>query len=641
LAARTPSSHPVKDGYTRGNDEQEKSVMPHSETTDIGVYTKLSGRTLDSLSDNDIRAIAAEWLLGALKGYESLKTEAARARANNPAHQARSPEQVHIENKERSESEVRIRRKHAAIHKAALGQREFSHIQPHTDLLLDRCGIQSTGQDSSPQYDKVCEEMTKAKLTFYRMQDDYAEGNFTAYEEELRRIEANSQASPPAPQPATATTATTHGSTAKVNGNSDESSVPLQEAIEAFFKEKELDGSWRPKVAGMERKKFELFTAVVDPSNTLTVDAIRAKHLVRYKEILHLMPANKGKKKEYRDLPLKDLLALVEAGSVPKEMRMEPNTIRTYCQSLTTFINWAARMEYHTNSAIAKNLQIKAEKQAHEYRDPFTTEDIQKLFSPEELTKQSKPSFFWIPLLGLFTGARLEELAQLHTDDIVFVNQQEDARPVFTAATGEGLGTGQLGQLEPVEGETLCLFINKGKPYQRLKTSGSRRYVPLSPVLAYELGFLDYVASVFTHCSSNGIGADESTSQSRGEGRLFPELTRKKETDNFAHSVSKWFNTHRKRVGVIAQPGAGKKDFHSFRHTVARWCEQNGVPEKSAARYIGHTHDTMTFGRYGADTAAQMLYQGITDGMGQHFGSILDIDGLKQSPWVKQASTAK
>lgn len=106
-----------------------------------------------------------------------------------------------------------------------------------------------------------------------------------------------------------------------------------------------------------------------------------------------------------------------------EEIRViENNTIKTYCQSVTTFINWAARREYHNNPNIAGLLQVKAEKQPHEFRDPYTDGDILKLFAPEHLTRNivakkstkdkmepdsgGKPSRFWIPLLGLFFSPR-------------------------------------------------------------------------------------------------------------------------------------------------------------------------------------------------------------------------------------------
>ncbi len=495
-------------------------------------------------------------------------------------------------------------------------------MRPEADRLLGLHGVElSPDREDSPQHRKTCEALAKAHITFYRLQDRHDEGDFSACDDAIRSLE---------------TALLSPKKTTTPEEPSAESGIMLVEAFEEMYREKSLDGSWKPKVAAMERQKFALFQAVIDPDGILPVQAVRAKHLTRYKAVLHLMPAGKGKKKEYRDLAIPDLLHIVEAGNIPAELRMETNTIRTYCQSAAAFINWAARHEYHDRPGITQLLQVKADRQAHEFRDPYSDGEISKLFAPEffltgggrgKADSGGKPSRFWVPLLGLFTGARIEELAQLHTDDIVLVNHQEDARRVFTP--GQPVMDAAAVREAEEAGETLCLFINTGKPYQRLKNVSSRRYVPLSPVPEHDLGFLNYAASVFQNAEQARV--DKRTVP--GDGRLFPELTRIKEADNFAHSLSKWFSPYRAKAGVVPQEGGGKKDFHSFRHTVARWCDQNEVPEKIAARYLGHSHDTMTYGRYSPEATAHRLYQHIAAGFGEYLRSLLDIEGLKAGRW--------
>lgn len=50
-------------------------------------------------------------------------------------------------------------------------------------------------------------------------------------------------------------------------------------------------------------------------------------------------------------------------------------------------------------------------------RKPFSIEDLQKIFQPENLKNKASEQF-WAPLLGLFTGGRLGELSQLRVTDI-------------------------------------------------------------------------------------------------------------------------------------------------------------------------------------------------------------------------------
>jgi integrase len=54
-------------------------------------------------------------------------------------------------------------------------------------------------------------------------------------------------------------------------------------------------------------------------------------------------------------------------------------------------------------------------------QDVFTKSELEKLFvtSPEYRNDEHKaPSNFWMPLIGLYTGMRLEEIGQLYVEDV-------------------------------------------------------------------------------------------------------------------------------------------------------------------------------------------------------------------------------
>ncbi len=654
------------------------------------------GRALSSLTDGEIRAVADELLLSALKASSLFSVEATFTKLLSSGGNfsdlpkaggieanefvTRLEEQLDEEDAQKeglSADEILDRRTQtrAENHQAMHAQRQRLllsgaadedvafmadqtlkeqgvKVDPETETLK---AILATPPKASIPYIKVYHEVLKAAATYHGIRAQTAQGDYTAHDAEVERLEAKQEARREKRrikvQPQTAIAS--QPPQQNTNRDSTGAGRKLSEAIAEMIQEKTRDGSWKPKVARMERVKFDLFQAVVDPEDCLPVASLSATHLKRYKEIILQLPRNRSKDPAYRTLKAPALIKLIESGGIPAENRIEVNTIKTYFQSPTAFLNWAAKYEYHTNPNITAILEIKSDKQPHEYRDPFTNQDITKLFNAKALTEGTtereqartarmerpdsggKASRFWVPLLGLFTGARLEELAQLHTDDLVLVNRQGDARRVFVPSQGvrsDPTLSALVTAAQKEGGETLCLFINQDKPYQRLKNAASRRYVPLSPVLADDLGFLSYAAWIF----QNAEQARAKGEAPRGDGRLFPELTRNKEHDNFAHELSKWFNKYRKAVGVEQQAGSGKKDFHSFRHTMARWCEQNDVAEKSAARHLGHSHDTMTFGRYSTDTAPHMLYEAITKGFSEYVRSLLDIDGLKSGHWAQK-----
>jgi len=52
----------------------------------------------------------------------------------------------------------------------------------------------------------------------------------------------------------------------------------------------------------------------------------------------------------------------------------------------------------------------------------FTKDDLRLLFGDSKeygQDKHTKAANFWVPLLGLYTGARMEELCQLLIEDVV------------------------------------------------------------------------------------------------------------------------------------------------------------------------------------------------------------------------------
>jgi integrase len=104
-------------------------------------------------------------------------------------------------------------------------------------------------------------------------------------------------------------------------------------------------------------------------------------------------------------------------------------------------------------------------------REPWEVTELATLFASPVFTKGARPkggrgvAAFWLPILGIFTGARLSELASLAADDVV-----------TDAATG-------IAYFKIAEDEA------RGR---KLKTASSRRAVRVHPQLV-ELGFLSRI----------------------------------------------------------------------------------------------------------------------------------------------------
>ncbi|MBS1191381.1 MAG: hypothetical protein H6R10_3173 [Rhodocyclaceae bacterium] len=181
----------------------------------------------------------------------------------------------------------------------------------------------------------------------------------------------------------------------------------------------------------------------------------------------------------------------------------------------------------------------------------FNNADLKALFESDEYKNHlfKKPSEYWLMVLALFTGARLNELCQLTVGDI---------------GTHDGV-------------ETISILDGELK---RLKTTASRRIVPIHSKLI-ELGFLDFVATTKA-------------------GRIFPELPESPvKAGDFGREPSRKFTEYRRQVGVGEDrlnadgkwEGDNRKVFHSFRSTLIAALRTANVPKDRRTRLAGHDYD--------------------------------------------------
>ena len=232
----------------------------------------------------------------------------------------------------------------------------------------------------------------------------------------------------------------------------------------------------------------------------------------------------------------------------------------------------------------ADGLRLKDKRRADEKQDVFSIDDLTKIFieSPEYGKDKHRNSHsFWLPILGLFTGARLEELCQLFLTDVV----QRDG--------------------------VWCIDVNEtDAPDLKSVKSSERRIVPLHPFLVNDLQFIDYVKSI-----------------PQKDVRVFPKLVRVKH--RWGHGYSQSFTKFKIKCGIVAKPR--KKTFHSFRHTLINFLKQNGAREEHVKEFVGHKgHGDITWDLYGKRFEPQVLMNEVVSKLKYS----LDLSHLKNSKWV-------
>lgn len=280
----------------------------------------------------------------------------------------------------------------------------------------------------------------------------------------------------------------------------------------------ETSKGWRPAtLEEYERTVQEFLSPEFVGDKPLS--ALTRNDLIRYRETLRSLPAQRTKHKLYRTMSVPQLVAL----KLPASECLSDRSINERLILLGSFLGWCRHVQGWLADDVTYKVQLKAPSSRE--RAIFTEEDLRRLFgSPEYRDNLHKhPYQFWIPLLGLFTGARISELCQLQVGDLVQV---------------DGIA---------------CLSIREGEG-RSLKTEAAQRLVPLHSELL-RLGLCDYVRHVAT------IGT-----------RVFPEICKEK---HWGTTASKWFTRYRRKVGIPDLDSMGReKVFHSFRKTVVTHLRQ-------------------------------------------------------------------
>jgi integrase len=236
---------------------------------------------------------------------------------------------------------------------------------------------------------------------------------------------------------------------------------------------------------------------------------------------------------------------LIASGVAPATGNNKLNLLRAVIRSAL-----AARI---ITSDPCAGISIKPGKGGPKARTIYDRDALATLFGSSVWSRDARPvggrgeAAYWLPLLALYTGARLEELGQLRLID-VGTETYLDADDTDATAN----------VIRLVADETDGLT---------LKNEGSERRIPIHPELE-RLGFLRYVA----------------TMRDQGETRVFPLLKPDRDGTRTA-AWSKWYGRWlRKEAGITDT----RVTFHSFRHSFKHYARQSGLAPDVQNEITGH-----------------------------------------------------
>lgn len=309
----------------------------------------------------------------------------------------------------------------------------------------------------------------------------------------------------------------------------------------------------------------DFFGLMIEVMGDIRLEYFDRDFLRAYESKLRTIPANRNLMKIKYGVKTLDELIVKSAEHGDKLMTGE--SVRKYINGLYGSMKWAVAEGILLKSPCVDFFppEDKTERDQDKV-DVFEPHELQAIFSLPQFVSgtgernklgrfhQYQPYYYWMPLLALFTGARVNELAQLRLDDI----QENDGIYFFNL---------------DVDGES----------DKKLKNANARREIPVHSMLI-KLGFIEYVKAL------RGVGYV----------RLFPEIT-PNTVKGHGKVVSGWFNESVLKNKLKLERDR-TKSFHSFRHSVSTYLKEKGVNSELRAQLAGHVRGkTETEVRYSKD----------------------------------------
>ncbi|VFR18852.1 Integrase [plant metagenome] len=296
-------------------------------------------------------------------------------------------------------------------------------------------------------------------------------------------------------------------------------------------------------------KKVEgVLAMLVEVIGDKPIGTLKQADLMRFTDGVQCMPPHWKVVCRRRNLSLPDLIAL-EEGEISKG-----TFDGTYMATLRPFVDWCRSNKQDDGWPLSITLEkvkyVGSRKKTDRRQRAMSPTDLVRLFQGAEMKAFAMDARqahrFWLPHLGLFTGARMNELCQLNPQ--VDICQDES-----------GLWFLDMNEDSP----------GHAKIKKSVKTGGSRRQVPIHSQLI-ALGFLDYVKHV----------------KAQGHTLLFPDFP--PSVRRAAPKAGDWFRELIRQLGLRDEtPGARLVGMHAFRSTLLRQAMLLGVDEIEAI--TGHS----------------------------------------------------
>ncbi|WP_197282018.1 site-specific integrase [Dethiosulfatarculus sandiegensis] len=457
--------------------------------------------------------------------------------------------------------------------KKQLAENNTSSIEVQVRRYLKKAEIKE--DELNPlSHAQLCREFLKADIKHLEIAEQRSKGNYDFEDDYFNRLKSLGYLQGERPAASQCQEVT------PVNPISPGPSEPmLSEVIDDYVAEKINDGKWTVSSQQDFTPILRLFQEVIGDR---PVDRINHEAVREFKRFTkESCPKNRNKLKAYRNKSV----AILKTQKVPDKDRLSDKSINFYFSTVSTCLNWIKDQGYKLPDGLPRILSHQVKKLPHEQRDFFTQENLKTIFNAPlyQEDKHNKSYQFWVPLIGLYSGMRLDEISQLDLKDI----RQENGVWVFDV---------------------------NDKGNKHLKNPSSRRLIPIHDFLLNDLnlvGYRDYLAKL-------------------GKVKVFPEL-KQNGRGRFGAAVSRWFNE--RLLMTLGLKDEGKLSFHSFRHTFINTLKLLDTEERKVSQVVGHKKESsMTYDRYGKPYPPEIIYRDVI----QMLDYGVDLSHLSRSKFVRR-----
>ncbi len=265
--------------------------------------------------------------------------------------------------------------------------------------------------------------------------------------------------------------------------------------------------------------------------------------------LLKRLPTNatKGKKRQG-----KSLSEIADQAEKDGENLLHPKTVNKYMARISAFMQWAEETgKIDKNWAKGQYLRasIKNVDNDKDAKDPFSMGQLQHILSERVFCQPdiTEPAMYWVPLLSLFHGMRMEEILQLTSLDFL---EKENIQYIRLHSDGEN----------------------------HLKNKGAHREIPIHQTM-WRLGLRSLLFAAENH---------------KGH-RLFPDVKRGSE-DKFSSIFSQRYSRYLVDIGAKTP----KTSFHSYRHSFRDAARNNDVGDGLTCALGGWKHGVGVHSNYGS-----------------------------------------